>query len=158
MHKRLAALYKADQGDRNRLKLGDKVAMKRMGIRDKARQGETSEILKNTKGLNASDYFRAAMIFQHATGKAHKRAILLAKRSMDMGHTRAKWLYAAAIDRALVHEGKKQKFGTQFKVSKNGKATPFPIDKRTTNTMRLQYNVPPIAKAKKRIETYWKEK
>lgn len=158
MDKRLYLLYKADQGDRSKLRLGDKVGMKKMGERDRKRQREVITILRNKKSLTASDYYRAAMIFQHASGKVHKKAILLAKKSMDMGHVRAKWLYAAAVDRALVSVGKKQKFGTQFRVLKDDTATPFPIDKRTSDTLRLKYNVPPIAEAKKKIKAYWEGK
>ena len=102
MNKRLYLLYKADQGDRSKLKLDDKVGMKKMGERDRKRQGEVIAILKDRESLTASDYYRAAMIFQHASGTAHKKAVLLARKSMDMGHVRAKWLYAAAVDRALV--------------------------------------------------------
>jgi len=158
MNKRLNSLYKADQRDRHRLKLGDEKAIERMNERDKERQKEVTAILKGYKRLTAADYFRVAMIFQHATGKNQRRAIYLAKKSMDMGHVRAKWLYAAATDRALVSEGKKQKFGTQFKISKSGKAIPFPVDKRTTDEMRSQYNVPSIEGTKKRIEKYWEGK
>ena len=76
---------------------------------------------KKQKKLIASDYYKAAMIFQHAPPRQQKRAITLAKKSMNMGYVKAKWLYMAAIDRALLASGEKQKFGTQFKVLKNNK-------------------------------------
>lgn len=156
MNKRLYALYKADQRDRYRLKLNDK-EWKKLAERDKERQKEAAEILRKDKRLDASDYYRAAMIFQHSATN-QRRAMSLAKKSMDMGYAKAKWLYAAAIDRALTNAGKKQKFGTQFRLSRRGTATPFPIDKRTTDELRAKYNVPPIEKTKKRIEEYWKRR
>ena len=158
MRKRLYSIYRADQQDRSRLTLHNKEKWKRLAKRDKERQGEVAKILRENKDLTASDYYRAAMVFQHASGRAHKRAAVLAKKGMNMGHVKAKWLYAAATDRALIRDGKKQKFGTQFRVSKDGKAIPFQIDKKTTDEMREEYNVPPIEKTKKRIEKYWEGK
>jgi len=158
MNKRLDVLYKADRRDRNRLTLDDDKKWKRMAERDKERQVEVLKILKGNKKLDAYDYYRAAMIFQHSTGRAQRRAITLAKKSMDMGHVRAKWLYASATDRALTNEGKKQKFGTQFTVSKSGVVKPLPIAKGATDELRAKYNVPSIEKTKKRIEKYWNGK
>ena len=75
---------------------------------------------------------------------------------MDMGHVRARWLYAAATDRKLIREGKKQKYGTQFQISKNGIATPYPYAKSTTDVERSKFLVPPISVRKNQIESFWR--
>ena len=75
-----------------------------------------------------------------------------------MGYRNARWLYAAATDRYLVGKGRKQKFGTQFEVSEEGKVKPCPIDKRTSDKTREEYDVPPIKETLKRVQSFYKKK
>ena len=155
MNKSIKALHDADQRDRQDLpKFGTKAFKKRvsgMSARDKVRQKKVEHILKTHKNLDEVDYYHAAMVFQHSQMN-QKRAVMLAKKSMNMGNEKAKWLYAAAYDRMLRGEGKKQKYGTQFWLIKNGKAKVQPYDKRTSDKTREKFNVPPIEQKLKEIQ------
>lgn len=101
------------------------------------------------KSLTAVDYYHAALVFQHGVKPSDfKKANKLAKKSMEMGEERAKWMYAASMDRWLLSINKPQKFGTQF-IQQKGKDWELsqPIDKTTSDKERAKYNVPPLSKA-----------
>ena len=111
------------------------------------------------KGLvkTARDYYHAAMIFQHAIEvSGNKLAQKLAKKSADMGEGDAKWLYAAATDRILMRQNKKQKYGTQYSqrcIAGSGDKVErifelYPYDENTTDEERRKYNVPTLEEAK----------
>lgn len=98
-----------------------------------------------------------AMIFHHGTTLAdYKKAIALAKKGMALGNKRAKWLYAAAIDRLLIKQGKKQKYGTQYQI-KNGKWILYPVDPKVTDRERAQYGVIPLKEARTNVKA-WNKK
>src|SRR3989337_2290265 len=108
MNEELKALYKADVNERK--KLGS------------SKVGADEELLEHVKeiidsgGLKvAKDFYHAALIFQHGeASKDFQKANELARKAMEMGDERAKWLFAASLDRWLLSVGKPQKFGTQF--------------------------------------------
>ena len=161
MNKSLKTLHDADQRDRQGLpKFGTKAFEKRvssMSARDKVRQKKVEQILKTHKNLDGVDYYHAAMVFQHSHID-QKRAVTLAKKSMKLGNENAKWLYAAAYDRMLRGKGKKQKFGTQFWLLKNGKAKVQPYDKRTSDRTRAKFNVLPIKQRLKELNSQTKQR
>lgn len=97
----------------------------------------------------AADFHHAALILQHGDCSAdYKLANELAKKGMDLGDERAKWLYAATLDRWLLSLGKGQKFGTQFVQNSKGKwQIAQPIDESVTDKERAKYNVPPLSQA-----------
>lgn len=66
-----------------------------------------------------------------------------AKKAIQMGSNVNKWLYAATLDRWLVSQGKKQRYGTQFKKVK-GKWQLLPVDETVTDIERENYGVPPL--------------
>jgi len=151
MNKKLYQLFIEDQKDRKNLKTG-------ITENDSKRKKEVINILNKKPKLTGQDYFYAAMIFHHGQKISdYKKAIKLAKIGAKMKNKSAKWLFAAATDRLLLNQGKKQKFGTQFKEIK-GKWILFPIDKNTTDTERAKFNVIPIKEIKSRIERWNKQK
>ena len=128
--------------------------------RDKNRQEEIISILKNKLvSLTGEDYFMAAMIFQHgATMTDSKRAIALAKKGIKLGSEKSKWLYASAVDRFLMRQKKKQKFGTQYvKKGRNGKWSLYPVDSNTSDKERAKYNIISLKQAKSKAEN-WNKK
>ena len=151
MNKELQKIYQEDQGDRksNDFNRNPLFFIKR----DRARRKKISKILKKIKFNQGQDYYYAAMIFHHSPYKKDiKMAIELAEKSFKAGYKKARWLYAAAIDRLLVLENKKQKFGTQFfQKNQASKVILFPIDPSTTDKDRLEYNVPSFKKIKQQI-------
>lgn len=85
-----------------------------------------------------------AMLYQHGSVPLdYKKAKLFARRNINKGFEKARWLYAAATDRLLMKQGKKQKYGTQY-VRNKGKWSLYPVNLRTTNKERKKYNVPVI--------------
>jgi hypothetical protein len=99
--------------------------------------------------LSAKDYHHAALIFQHGdTSEDYKQANTFAQKAMEMGEERAKWPYAATLDRWLLSINQPQKFGTQFEVDTRGQPQlAQPVDPQVTDEERARYNVPPLAKA-----------
>jgi len=122
--------------------------------RDKSRQGIALKILKEKQSLTREDYFRSAMLFQHGTRIIDsKKAISLAKKGVLLGSNDAKWLYAAT-GRLLVRQGKKQKFGTQYRKMEGGKWFLLPVDPKTTDKERAEYNVVPLKQAEAKAEKW----
>jgi len=98
------------------------------------------------------------MVLQHSDKKEHyKLANKLCQKAIDLKEKRAKWLYAATLDRYLLASGAKyQKFGTQY-VQVKGKWKLFPINPKTTDVERKKYDVPTLGKLKKRVENLSEE-
>ena len=120
---------------------------------DEKRRKQAMLMLTQRKIKTGRDFYNASMIFQHGQKVADfMRARDLAYKSMGLGHTPARWLFAAATDRFLVSQGKKQKFGTQYRMvalkNKNRKTKRYfelaPYDKRTTDVVRAKFYVPPL--------------
>lgn len=168
-NKRIHEIFLSDQKDHSAVRIelyNKKGDWEKLTKRDRKRQKNILKILKNKKLVfTGEDYFMTGIIFQHGTNIADsKMAVSLAKRGAKMGNDKAKWLYAAAIDRLLIRRGGKQKFGTQY-IKKKGEWTLYPVNPKTTDRERASYNVIPLkaaaAKAevwnKKRIDP-WKEK
>lgn len=138
----LSRIYKEDQADRLDSSLSYKVITKR----DSERRELVREILKGEKVFSAKELYIASMIFHHSGDLSDlKLARKLAKLSSDLDYKKALWLFAAITDRILMLEKKPQKYGTQFvKKSSKGKWKLYPVNKRTTDKQRAEFNVPPL--------------
>ncbi len=150
-------LFDEDQGDRASIKFKkhtDKKRFQIIGLRDDKRIKKLQQILDKKPILHGIDYFRAGLIFQHGRSlNSIRKARELAKMSFGLGYKRGKWLYAAATDRLLMMQGKKQKFGTQFtKNIETGKWSLHPIQPRTTDAERKKYKVKSLQKIKKMVD------
>jgi len=142
-NKAIKKLFIEDQSDRkNNVQKNNWVKISK---NDNQRRKAIREIItKNKKNFTAQDYYMAAMIYQHGPSLTDsKKAILFARKSMELGYKKSKWLYAAAVDRFLMKQGKKQKYGTQF-INKNGKWSLYKIDISTTDKERAKFNVEPL--------------
>ena len=83
---------------------------------DRARRMRVGEIFGEGCFSNANDYAAAALIFQHADSSNPDhffQTFLWAKKAVELGDSKQKWLAAAGIDRFLVNTGHRQLFGTQ---------------------------------------------
>ncbi|PIR98303.1 MAG: hypothetical protein COT88_02190 [Candidatus Colwellbacteria bacterium CG10_big_fil_rev_8_21_14_0_10_41_28] len=140
-------MYDADQGARLNAPRFDDPGFEKYARNlfkeDKVRHKRAKEIIEEESDLDGEDYYHLAMLFQHSDLEIHN-AVKYAKKSMDMGYENAKWLYAAAVDRQLTFKGKKQKYGTQFKILKDGTIEPLPMRDDISDEERGRYNVPPI--------------
>lgn len=157
----LKKLYEEDQSERWKL-WGRRVKPRKfttkewgtMRAHDRKRRAIVKKLIRGGKVKIKSELFYAAVIFQHGTKPEHfKLANQLTTRSMKMGYKRARWLYAATLDRWLMSCGKPQKFGTQFNNNnKDKKWLLYKFDPRTTNAERKKYNVRSLEKQLRRVE------
>jgi hypothetical protein len=93
------------------------------------------------------------MVFQHGHDpEDFATAARLAERAVSLDPTfdQARWLAAAANDRALSMDGKPQRYGTQFFVDEAGAWSVRPVDPSVTDDERVAEAVPPLAEAYRR--------
>lgn len=146
----LKTIFQEDQKDRHHQKL----TASEEGCRDAQRRQEVRRIIAQKKRMTGADCYHAAFIFHHGPSKADaQRAVRLAKESKKRGYEKANLLYVAATDRLLIKEGKRQKFGTQFH-KKKGAWKLLPMDHRTTDAQRANFNVPTLAQLKEQAKTF----
>lgn len=142
----LAKIYKEDQADRKK-RLWEKDE-KLMQARDAARLERTLEMIKANLLKAAEDFYHAAMVLQHSGQlPLYRMAARLARKAANRGYKRenALWLFAAATDRALMTEGKLQKYGTQVKKdSVDGEWYVYQVDPAVTDEERKKFYVRPL--------------
>lgn len=114
-----------------------------------ARRARVAEILAAGGATLPEDYMHAATIYYRAdtaadAARAHELALTAVERDPDSDE--AKWLAAAAEDRRLKHEGKPQKYGTQF-VTSGGKRALWNVDPSVNDAERARWSVPSLAEA-----------
>jgi len=114
-----------------------------------ARRTRVSEILAGGGATLPEDYLHAATIYYRAdtaadAARAHELALTAVERDPDSDE--AKWLAAAAEDRRLKHEGKPQRYGTQF-VTSDGKRALWNVDPSVNDAERARWSVPSLAEA-----------
>lgn len=149
---RLAELFAADQEARSH-GLGAENGWERIDLEDGQRRVEVMAWLVQGKIRRAESLYQAAMIFQHGNCPAHFQLTAdLAERAGQLDYPRARWLYAAAIDRYLMNLGKPQKYGTQFTNTADGRWRLYEVDPAVDNAERARYGVPPLAEARKKAK------
>jgi hypothetical protein len=138
---RMHELFAADQGARQSPPLD----WSRLSQEDAQRRHEILRYLTTGQVSTAESLYYAAFMFQHGNCPEHyDLAHQLAEYSLQRGFTRARWLYAATLDRALMSRGLRQKYGTQYVSYGNGPLERYPCDPSTTDEERRQYDVPPF--------------
>jgi hypothetical protein len=150
MNAELAAIFEADQGDRQ----GSNLDWQVVKPRDEAREKRVNEILAGGGAKVSADYFHAAMVFQHGGTPAHAlRAHELALEAvkLDGSNDPARWLAAASLDRKLMYEKKPQRYGTQFHREGDGPWVLWEVDPSVTDAEREEWNVPALDDARKRV-------
>jgi hypothetical protein len=145
----------AAEDENDRLTNDFQINPQRVWQRDAVRRQKVLNQHRRGKLKTARDYYHAAYIFQHGNCLAHiKRAHTFAAEALQRGGCDgARWLFAASWDRQLVLAGYKQKFGTQYRLVTRGKHSRmqlFPVDRRTSDKLRLAYEVPALAVLVKR--------
>jgi len=114
-----------------------------------SRRGRVREILAAGGATVADDYVHAAAIYYRADTaddavRAHELALIALERDPDSDE--ARWLAAASEDRRLKHEGKPQKYGTQFATA-GGKRVLWNVDPAISDAERARWSVPSLAEA-----------
>jgi hypothetical protein len=147
VNRRLRELFEQDQVDRagGRLRPG-------ADERDDRRRAEVETLLAGGAAAAPEDWYHAAMVFQHGSGRDHyRRAHELARRAAELGHQPGRWLAAAAEDRWLMAAGRPQRYGTQYR-TQGGRWVLWPVDPVTTDAERAAWDVPPLAEARRRAQ------
>jgi hypothetical protein len=114
-----------------------------------ARRARVAAIVAAGGATVADDYLHAAMVYYRAdtapdAARAHELALSALER--DPENDEVKWLAAASEDRRLKHNGKPQKYGTQF-VVRAGKRVLWNIDPSVSDAERERWSVPSLAEA-----------
>ena len=149
----IKSLFEEDQNDRIQLRKKNYSSKKLWTIlkkNDERRRNAVNKILSNKKiKLRGIDYFRIGVVFQHGgTTQTTAQAKLFAQKGIALGHDKSKWLYAAATDRLLLMQNKKQKFGTQYQKNAEGQWKLMPVSPSTIDAERKKYNVITLQKAR----------
>ena len=112
------------------------------------RRRAVAQILLRGGATVSDDFYHAAMVFQHGrTPEDFQRAHELAVRAveLDSSNDRARWLAAAAKDRALVSRRLPQLYGTQYRHLPDGTMNLYPVDPTIGDDERRKWNVMPLA-------------
>lgn len=151
----LAAMARADQDVRNRniQHPDDKATQLEWLDVDKGNEGRLNEILQahgwptaalvGPKGVNAM-----WLMVQHASAPFLKRCLPDMKAAAERGELDG-GLVALSIDRDLMHDGKKQIYGSQFSKNAKGEWVPDPIeDEAHVDERRASLGLVPLAQYK----------
>ena len=149
----LERLYAEDQKDRE----GDLegTAWQEVEKRDAERRKRVLEIMDKGGAKEAGDYIHAAMVFQHGhtpDDLDHANRWATKAVELDPDYPGARWLAAASKDRWLMDSGKPQLYGTQFRRDKDGPWYLWQVDPAVTDEERAKWDVPPLARARARVE------
>lgn len=148
----MVRLLRADQEERAAVRRGS-LKERVLSTHDRVRRRRVLHLLKGRQLLRRADELRAAMILQHGETIGDFAVAHLLALDAHMNRVKkvrfvpdALWLAAAAQDRFLVNIGRPQRFGTQFRPSRNGVGVceVYPIDRRTSEALRRRWHVPRI--------------
>lgn len=152
----MTAIFDADQAARqDRQKIDWAV----VGAADEQRRIRTQALIDAGTLRSGDDFLHAAFVFQHG-GKPddYLKAHLLAMIAVARGKPEANWIAAATLDRYLQSIGQPQVLGTQFKVSKDGKASQEPYARALlSDPLRQALRVPTLAEQEQQRRGYERE-
>jgi len=139
----LEKLYYDDVEERKSVDLDNKDEVVKIGQRTITEINQVKHMLA-TNLIDLTEIWNLhylAYILQHSENSSdYKLANKFASEAVRLGSTVSKWIYAATLDRCLIAEGKKQKYGTQYKLE-NGKWITQPVDESTTDEEREDFGV-----------------
>lgn len=138
----LEKMYLDDQEDRSHFEK-DELSGEELVNKDSKRLKILKHMLQNNE-IDLNEVWNlhySALILHHSEKRAdNEMARDFAKNAVDKGSSKSKWLFAATVDRLLIREGIKQKFGTQFQII-NGKKVYFPVDGSVSETEKTQFGI-----------------
>jgi hypothetical protein len=136
---------------------------KKVGSTDEERVKIVLSLIGQGEVKTPEDKFNAALVLQHTpmtfrdkrlVGTSPDNYLLahyLFKSAFELGFQDARYLVAASIDRYLMSTEGYQKYGTQRAINQEtGKEELVPIDRKTPDSERAIYGVPPLAELLKK--------
>ena len=139
-----------DDRAENRDVLAGSEVYDRLRHRDKARRDSVKALVNDGWPDDPEALYAAAWVLNH--GDASDEAWLghqLAAKARDLGHAKARWLAAAALDRSLMYAGKPQKYGTNI-VPDGVAYRLWDVDPATTDAERIANDVPVLSEMQAR--------
>jgi hypothetical protein len=152
LHAELYELYEQDRRDRSPGPEG--IDWQAVAPRDRAREERVRAVLASGVALTPDDLYHAAFVLQHGEDRedfALARDLAQRAAEADADHPHARWLAAAAHDRALVAAGRPQRYGTQS-IREGDRWVLAPVDPAMTDAERELWDVPPLAESRARVE------
>lgn len=151
----LAALYAADRAEHAAVPPVDMPAYAVLRARDRARRVQALAALERLRALGAVPsealYYAAWLLNHGETPDEAARAHALAREAAEAGYAPARWLAAAAYDRACMYAGRPQRYGTQF-VPDGVRYRLWDVEPATSDSERAEWGVPPLAEQHARAE------
>jgi hypothetical protein len=153
---RMKEIFDKDQS----MRMTDEIDWAEVSKIDQEHRVEVMTFIKDRKLATGFDFYYAAFVFQHGNCPDHyKLANELAEQAINLFEEgeekeRAKWIYAASLDRYLLSTGEVQKFGTQYTSADGCTYALSPVDPATTDEERASYNVPSLAEAEKQAKEF----
>jgi len=143
IHIDLEDLYYEDKKERE----DSSIETETVELHTQERLKKLKKLLPNIDQSEIWNCHYVAYLLQHGNSEyEYKLAHDYAQKAIAMGSSVTKWLYAATLDRWLISQGKKQKYGTQFKFE-NGNWELLSTDESVTDEERKEYGVPPLSQA-----------
>ncbi len=152
MNSELHDLFRADQDERTNHPNFGTPEYWALRERDAARRKCLENIIASGRLAMPEDYYSAAWILNHGESLEEIwQAHTLAKKAVELGLRRARWLAAAAYDRWLMYQGKPQKYGTQI-VPDGKRQRVWDVEPTTSDAERAEWDVPSLAEMERRAE------
>lgn len=152
MSSELQDLFRADQDERTNHPDYGTPEYRLLRERDAERRRRLEGIIESGGLKEPEDYYHAAWVLNHGESVEEIwRAHLLAKRAVELGSRRARWLTAATYDRWLMYQGKPQKYGTQI-VPDGKRQRVWDVEPATSDAERAEWDVPSLADMERRAE------
>jgi hypothetical protein len=143
--KKIQDIVDADQAVRN-VQDFSKVDWEKVSREDSERRTELLALIP--KAVTGDDFANIALVFQHGDCIGHYMLANHFARLGASGSELARWLVAATLDRALMSNGRAQKYGTQYtSIGETQCFALYVVDPRTTDEERLKFRVPILSKA-----------
>jgi hypothetical protein len=150
--KKIQDIVDADQAARN-VEDFSKVDWAQISSDDTERRRALLEIIP--KAVSASDFANIALVFQHGDCIPQYMLANHFARLGAAGSKLARWLVAATLDRALMSNGRAQKYGTQYtSIGSTECFALYVVDPRTTDEERVRLGVPGLSEAIAQAKTF----
>lgn len=144
----LAEMYRQDQAARQQ----HPIDWTRVAKQDRAHRERVLALLRNGQVTTAKDYLHGAMIMQHGESFDDYRLAIglsVVAATMDPNLKQARWLSAAAWDRALMNKGVPQWYGTQYQSQPGAPMTLYAVNESAvTDAERAALGVPTLQEVK----------
>lgn len=135
----LEDLYTEDKAEREQAKTAEQTAQ--LAAHTRERLAKLHKLLPTLDLTEIWNCHYLSYLLHHSEDPAdYVRAHEYAAKAVEMGSNVTKWLYAATLDRMLMSQGKRQKYGTQYTMV-DGQKVYAPCDGTVSDAERRECGV-----------------